>query len=108
MISGRLTVFAWEQWPPFQHLGEDAACAPDVNGIVILLPCQHDLWGAIVPRRYISRHLRILQSSETKIADFEITVLVDKNVGGFLIMGGDFKQMSEGRQYTAHRSYCPE
>jgi hypothetical protein len=66
---------------------------------VVLLPREHDLRSAIVSCRNISCHLRVLssdryqpsihvkfvatdlQTSEAKIADPEIAVLVDKNVG---------------------------
>ena len=63
------TVFAGEQRLSFQHLGEYAPSAPDIDRDVILLPGQHDLWSPIVPRRDISGHLRILDASETEITD---------------------------------------
>ena len=42
------TVFAGEQWLPFQHLGEYAPSAPDINRDIVLLPGQHDLRSPVV------------------------------------------------------------
>jgi len=94
------TVFAGEQRFSFQHLGEYAPGAPDVNRHIVLLPGQHDFRSPVVPRRDISGHLRILNASETEITDLaqfrnelvavmrskylKITVLINENVTGFL------------------------
>ena len=48
---------------------------------IVLLPREHDLRRAIVPRRDVTRHLRVLQPREPEIADLEVAVLVDENVG---------------------------
>jgi len=94
------TIFAGEQWFPFQHLGEYAPSAPDINRDIVLLPGQHDLRSPIVPCRDISCHLRILNASETEITDLgrfrielmkvmrseylKIAILINENVTGFL------------------------
>lgn len=74
-------VFAREQWLALQHLREDTACAPDIHLHVVLLPGEHDFRGSVVPRRYIASHLWILNASQAEVADFEVAVLVDKDVG---------------------------
>ena len=78
-------IFAGEQWFALQHLGEDATRAPDIYLDVVFLPCKHDLRSSIVPRRHVAGHLRVLDTGKTKVADFEVTVLVDEDVGGFKI-----------------------
>lgn len=73
-------IFAGEKRFSFQHLGEDAACAPDIDLNIVLLPGKHDFGGSVVSCRDVSGHLRILDSSQAEIADFEIAVLIDENV----------------------------
>ena len=67
---------------PLQHLRKNAPRAPNINLDIILLPRQHDLGGAVVPRRYVARHLRILDARQSEVADLEIAVLVHQDVGG--------------------------
>ena len=67
------------------HLGEDAACAPDVYLDVVLLPREHDLRRSVVSRRDIAGHLRVLDTGKAKVANLQIAVLVDENVGGFQV-----------------------
>jgi hypothetical protein len=78
-------VLAREQRLALEHLSEDTACTPDINLNIVLLPREHNLWRAVVSRRYVSRHLRILNASQTKVADLEIAVLVDENIAGLEI-----------------------
>lgn len=73
-------IFARKQRFALQHLGEYASRAPNVNLYIVLLPREHNLRRTIVPRGNISRHLRILNSSEPKIANLQIAILVDQNV----------------------------
>ena len=80
----RRTVLAGEEWLALEHLCEDAARGPDVDRDVVLLPRQHDLGRAVVPRRDVAGHLRILYSREAKVADLEVTVFVYENVTWFL------------------------
>lgn len=47
---------------------------------IVLLPSQHNLRRAVVPRRDIPRHLRVLNPCQSKVADLQIAVLVDKDV----------------------------
>lgn len=63
-----------------EHLGKDAAGAPNVHLDVVLLPREHDLGRAVVPGRHVARHLGVLDSGEAKVADLEIAVLVDQDV----------------------------
>ena len=63
------TVFPREQRLALEHLREYTARAPYVDRNIILLPGQHDLRGAVVSRRHVTRHLGILNPGEAKIAD---------------------------------------
>lgn len=73
-------VLSREQRLALQHFCEDTASTPDINLNVIFLPCEHNLRGSVVSRRYISGHLRILNPRKTKIADFQVAVLIYQNV----------------------------
>ena len=50
------------------------------NGNVILLPSQHNPRRAIVPRRDVPRHLRVLDPCQSKVADLQVAILVDEDV----------------------------
>jgi hypothetical protein len=75
-------VLAGEEGLALEHLGEDAAGAPDVDLDVVLLPGEHDLGGAVVARRHVARHLGVLDAREPEVADLEVAVLVDEDVAG--------------------------
>jgi hypothetical protein len=76
-------VLSGEKGLALEHLGEDAACAPDVHLDVVLLPREHDLGRSVVSRRDIAGHLRVLDTCKAKVANLQVAVLVDENVGGF-------------------------
>jgi hypothetical protein len=63
------TVLAGEERLALEHLREDAADGPDVDRDVVFLPREHDLRRAVVPRRDVARHLRVLDAREPKVAD---------------------------------------
>lgn len=48
---------------------------------IVLLPREHNLRRAVVPRRDVARHLRVGETRESKVADLEVAVLVDEDVG---------------------------
>ena len=73
-------IFPRKQGFALQHLGKYTTRAPDVHLHIVLLPREHNLRRAIVSRRNISRHLRVLDSSQTEIADFQITIFIDENI----------------------------
>lgn len=73
-------ILAREEGFALEHLGEDAAGAPDVHLDVVLLPREHDLGGAVIPRRNVARHLWILNSGQAKVADLQIAILVNQDV----------------------------
>lgn len=73
-------VLAGEEGLALEHLGKDAAGAPDVHLDVVLLPREHDLGRAVVPGRHVARHLGVLDAGEAKVADLEVAVLVDQDV----------------------------
>jgi hypothetical protein len=76
-------VLSGEKGLALEHFSEDAACAPDVYLDVVLLPREHDLRCSVVSRRDIAGHLRVLDTGKAKVANLQIAVLVDENVGGF-------------------------
>lgn len=68
----------------------------------VLLEGQHDFWGAVPSRRHVFRHEPCFSagwlggldgSRETEIADFEIAVGVEEEVGGFEIAVDDIGGM---------------
>jgi len=78
-------VLSREQRLALEHLSEDASCTPDIHLDIVLLPCEHDFWRSVVSGRDISRHLGVLYTGETEVADLKITVLVDENVAGLQV-----------------------
>lgn len=82
-------VLAWEEGLAFEHLGKDASCTPDVDGNVVLLPGEHDFGSTVVSCADVSSHLRVLDTSETEIANLEIAILVDENVAWFQVTVDD-------------------
>ena len=82
-------VLAREQWLPLKHLGENAARAPNVHLYIVLLPREHDLRCSVVSRRDVAGHLRVLYTRQAEVADFEVAVFVDEDVGGFEIAVDD-------------------
>lgn len=55
-------VLAGEERLAIQHLCENTAGAPDIDLDVVLLPCEHNLGGAIVSGRDVASHLRVLDA----------------------------------------------
>jgi hypothetical protein len=82
-------VLSREEWLALEHLGENASCTPDIYFNVVFLPCEHDLGCSVVSGGNITRHLGILYTGETEIADLEIAVLVHKDVAGLQVTVDD-------------------
>jgi hypothetical protein len=82
-------ILSREQRFSFEHFGENATSTPDINFDVILLPCKHDFWGSVISGGNITSHLWVLNARKTEIADFQVTVFVDEDVGGFEITMND-------------------
>ena len=78
-------VLSREERLALKDLGEDTSCTPDINLNIVLLPCEHDLRGSVVSGRYVTRHLGILYTGETEVANLEIAVLVDEDVAGLQV-----------------------
>jgi hypothetical protein len=78
-------VLAGEERLALKHLSKDAACTPDIDLDIVLLPCEHDLRGSVVSGRDVTRHLRVLYTGETEVANLEIAVLVDEDVAGLQV-----------------------
>jgi hypothetical protein len=73
-------VLSGEQRLALEHLGENAACTPDVHLHIVLLPREHNLWRSVVSSRNITSHLGVLYTGETEVADLEIAVFVYEDV----------------------------
>lgn len=73
-------ILAREQGLAVQHLGKDTAGTPDVDLDVILLPSKHDLRGAVVARRHVAGHLRVLNARQAEVTDLQVAVLVHENI----------------------------
>lgn len=86
-------VLAWEQGLALQHFCEDTAGTPDVHLNIVLLPREHDLGRSVVSSRDVAGHLRVLNTGETKVADFQVTILVDEDVRGLQITMHDSRRM---------------
>lgn len=82
-------VLSGEEWLALKHLREDAASAPDINLDIVLLPCEHDLRGAVVSSRDITGHLGILNTCQTEVADLQVAVLVNQNITRFQVAVDD-------------------
>ena len=82
-------ILAREQRLALEHLGENAARAPDIHLNVVLLPREHNLRCSVVSCRDITGHLGVLYTGETEIADLEITVLVYEDVAGLQVTVDD-------------------
>lgn len=78
-------VLSREERLALEHLGENASCTPDINLNIVLLPCEHDLGRSVVSGGHVAGHLRVLDTGETEIANLQIAVLVDENVGGLKV-----------------------
>ena len=90
-------VLAGEERLALEHLSEDAARTPDINLDVVLLPCEHDLRRSVVSGRDVTRHLRVLYTGETEVANLEIAVLVDEDVAGLQDRGA--RHQRSGRYF---------
>lgn len=82
-------VLAWEKRLSLDHFCENAACRPDVDLDVVVLPGKHNFRRTIVSRGDVTRHLRVLDPGQPEIADFEIAVLVNENVAGLEVTVDD-------------------
>ena len=87
----RRTVLAREQRLAAEHLGENAADGPDVDGLGVLLEGQHDFGSTIPASGNVFRHearvvlLRRCRAGQTKIANLEIAVGIQQEVGGLQV-----------------------
>mmetsp|Transcript_10913 Transcript_10913/g.27526 ORF Transcript_10913/g.27526 Transcript_10913/m.27526 type:complete len:305 (+) Transcript_10913:506-1420(+) len=76
-------VLAWEQGLPPQKLRKDAANRPNVDGCCVLGAAQQQLGRPVPPRHHVLRHVLLFAvgPGETKVADFQVTVRVQEQVG---------------------------
>lgn len=88
---GKLTVFPRKQRLSAQHLGQYAAHTPYVNGFCVFLEGQHDFRRTVPASRHVFRHeSRVVvggrcRTSQTEVADFQITVGVQQQVRRFQV-----------------------
>lgn len=86
-------VLAGEQGLSLEHLSKDTASRPDIDLNVVLLPSEHNLGSSVVSRGNVASHLGILYSRESKIANFEIAILVHQDIRGLQISVDDSRGM---------------
>ena len=81
-------VLAREDGAVGEHLGQDAAHGPDVDGLRVALGVEHDLGGPVPPGGHVLGEeacvvmFRICNSCETKVTDLEVTGGVQEKVAG--------------------------
>lgn len=86
-----MVILAWEERLPTKHLRKDATHTPNVNSFGVFLEGKHNLGGAIPPSRNVLRHeARVVfytgsAASKTKVANLEITVGIEEEIGGFQV-----------------------
>lgn len=78
-------VLSGEEGLALEHLSENTSRTPDVNLDVVFLPCEHNLGSSVISGGDVSRHLGVLYTGETEIADFEIAVLIHEDVAGLQV-----------------------
>lgn len=80
-----------------EHLAEDAACAPHVDGRSVSPELKQQLWWAVPPSHYQGRvfpsrfsvalaslrHRLVVVSRKTEIGDLESSAVVDEEIGCF-------------------------
>mmetsp|Transcript_12798 Transcript_12798/g.21944 ORF Transcript_12798/g.21944 Transcript_12798/m.21944 type:complete len:203 (-) Transcript_12798:1042-1650(-) len=83
-----LHVFTWKHYLACEHLAHNASYGPHVDRVGVVMR-EHELWSAVPSRdnviRLLSRIFRIEVSCQTEIANLEIAVGVDQDVGRFQI-----------------------
>lgn len=83
----KLTILAGEKRLSAEHFSKNATDRPDVNGLGVLLEGQHDFGRAVPAGSDVFSHetgvvlLRSGGSGKTEIADLEIAVGVEEEVG---------------------------
>ncbi len=82
-------VFPREQRLALKHFRENTTSAPYIYFDIVLLPGKHDFWCSVVARRDIAGHLRVLNAGQSKVANFEVAILVHKDVAGLEIAMDD-------------------
>lgn len=70
-------VLAREKGAPQYHFSKDKAYAPDIDLLVISSPGEYNLGCSIVSCGDIARNSALFHTSKTKVADFQIAVLVN-------------------------------
>lgn len=80
------TIGARKERPAGQQLRHDAAHRPNVDGLIVVHPVEHDFGRPIPTGRHIAGHLRFGGSRQTEIEDLQFAVLVHRNVRGFQVL----------------------
>ncbi len=84
---GTLTILSREQGFATQHLSQDTANRPHINSFGVFLESQHNLRSSVPTSCDVFRHeARVIflgssRASQTKIADLEIAICIEKQVG---------------------------
>lgn len=82
------TILSREQWLPVEHFSQDTSHAPNVNGLGILLEREHDFRSTVPSSGDVFGHEagivlgRSGRTCESKVADFEIAIGIQKKIRG--------------------------
>ena len=76
-------VLSGKEGPCQVHLCKDTSCAPDIDLVAVLLPCQHDLRRSVPPRYDVAGHVVLLLPREPEVDDFQVAILVYEDVARF-------------------------
>jgi hypothetical protein len=77
------------------HLRHDATDGPDIDGCVVVLFANEELWSSVPSGCYVVRHFACgwHDASETQIADFDLIMLTDEKILRFNISMNDIEIM---------------
>jgi hypothetical protein len=73
-------IFSRKERLSLQHFRKYTPGTPDINFDIILLPREHNFWSSVIPGRDVARHLRILDTGKPKVTDFQVAILIHKDV----------------------------
>jgi len=82
-----VVIFSGEQGLATQHLSQDTANGPNINGLGVLLESQHNLRGSVPAGCDVFSHetgvvfLRGGRASEAEIANLEVAIGIEEQVG---------------------------
>lgn len=86
-------VFARKDGGAAQQFGQNTANGPDVDFLRIMRGVEYDFRGSVPPRYNLfgqdSPTVDVSASRKPKVADFEVTILVEEKIGGLQVTVND-------------------